>query len=96
MKHHWPKNKQIFIAYDAEADKLTWRDSHEPKSSRAPLEIPDSDLIERLRVWSKSVFESRVMPLLLKTEEYLVTTMLLPTELVINIEMWKKPRKGRS
>lgn len=50
MKHHWPKNKQIFIAYDAGADKLTWRDSHEPKSSRAPLEIPDSDLMERLRV----------------------------------------------
>jgi len=96
MKHHWPKNKQIFIAYDAGADKLTWRDSHEPKSSRAPLEIPDSDLIERLRVWSKSVFESQVMPLLLNTEEYLVTTMLLPTELVINIEMWKEPREGRS
>lgn len=96
MRRHWPKHKQIFIEYDAKVDELTWRDSREPKSSRALLVIPDPGLIEQLRVWSKTVVESQVTHSPLEEEDYWVTPMLHPTELILNIEMWKEPRKGRS
>jgi hypothetical protein len=91
-----PKHKQIFIEYDVKVDGLTWRDSREPKSSRASLEIPDPELIEQLSVWSKTVVEFQVMHSPLEEEDYWVTPMLRPTGLILNIDLRKEPRKGRS